>query len=405
MLKLASSHYQYYLHPSNSSSSEFQRLMEQMKCILPTQYCFESTMTMRMICRSCHYPHRMKYETYRDFPLNIPCQDEIENDIGTNTTNHQPKPSYQLNELMKKFLEPEIRELKCPNCSLTNSITQQQEVILYKELISLAPILVFQLKRFQYSRKFQELHKIDNAVSFPLILPLQSMGILDHYSSINNSINQQQPNQSQRTPRYCPVSSVCVKSNNHVYGLYEKYWKDSHHHHNHHQQQHQQQQQQQQHTISSLSGGEKHLSEGREEDVAEEIDLIQTLHSTLDQHVHRYDETDRMSVVGEEDEEGRDDDDDDNNIEEKKSNQRSYMLTAIVRHYGSTLSLGHYICDVRSHPIESSSSSSSSSAQHKWLRYNDCNVTDISQVRNRFFSFQSLFSSYVMLYTLGYCAK
>lgn len=142
---------------------------EQIKALLPSSLFFESQMQSVMTCVHCGYQHDPRFEAYRDFSLDIlPFED---GDVAR-FSQVGPPPQIHIDELIQRYMQPESRELRCPHCDIGRSVRLQ------KKLTSLAPVIVFHLKRFQYDRDFQQFRKIDSSVKFPSILSLRNSGLI-----------------------------------------------------------------------------------------------------------------------------------------------------------------------------------------------------------------------------------
>lgn len=128
------------------------------RVLVPSAFCFESIMSMHLQCSQCSFQHEPKYEVYRDFSLDIVGSEGIDGD--------------SLEDLIKLFLQPETRDLFCPQCQ------SHCQVIIHKQMVQLAPVIVLHLKRFQYHAANNEFVKSSTSVRFPKRLNLKTAGLL-----------------------------------------------------------------------------------------------------------------------------------------------------------------------------------------------------------------------------------
>lgn len=266
-------------------SEQVDAQMQLLKQLFPPSLFFESSMQSVMTCTNCHHQREPRTEMYRDFSLEVDATDETASTSPTAANN-------DIHDLIHRYLQPESRDLRCQHCQVG------EQVEMRKQLISVAPVLVFHLKRFQYDRRLQEFRKIDAPVTFPSKLSLRAAGMMNTNAPNPSLEAKAQVVNSGTFKRIFSDSAV-----NTIDAAMEKF-----------------------ETCTRLA---KDLSEGR---VAKGM-LAFT------------------------------------RVEESE-----YQLTAVVRHYGSSIGVGHYVCDVRNHKV-------GHGHEAHWLRYNDTMVTPISEVR------------------------
>lgn len=266
-------------------SGQVDAQMQLLKQLFPPSLFFESSMQSVMTCTNCHHQREPRTEMYRDFSLEVDATDAAAPSSPVAANN-------DIHNLIHRYLQPESRDLRCQHCEVG------EQVEMRKQLMSVAPVLVFHLKRFQYDRRLQEFRKIDAPVTFPSKLSLRAAGMM----------NSNVPNPSLEAKAQVVNSSLFKRiftdsAVNTIDAAVEKF-----------------------ETCTRLA---KDLSEGR---MAKGM----------------------LAFTRIEDSE--------------------YQLTAVVRHYGSSIGGGHYVCDVRNHKV-------THGHEAHWLRYNDTIVTPISEVR------------------------
>lgn len=162
-----------------AEEDETRRMKQLMLKVLPTTFLFESLMQLQMTCQQCGHQHEPRLEAYRDFAIDLqqqqPIADVEESTVGiagrslrSTTTSRRAQ---DLHHLLRGFLQPELRDLHCPQCAADNT-----QVRISKQMVDLAPVLVLQLKRFQYCRTLHQFKKVDTEVVIPKILDLASCG-------------------------------------------------------------------------------------------------------------------------------------------------------------------------------------------------------------------------------------
>lgn len=318
--------------------------------LLPISKCFNSCVEVRCICKNCGFERPTREETYRDFSVEL---------------NEFRSSPLHLENLFSSFFDDEERELTCEHCQraataadvdghghgdgesvaptvdstattvleeMTQPLTSEPsvaesnagKVIMSARLVSLPEILVIHLKRFQYSYESGTFRKVNCNVSFPLTLSAEN----------------------------CSVLAATVEE------MHEKMAID-------------------------LSTGAKSSSAGFStcaacDDVLschpEKVLMDSTLTQSLLHHATSSSSTSDVTGGG----------------------SVQYQLYALVRHIGEESIAGHYICDVRKEKgvvdsieeIESLSSGangaggvSESEFKLNWLRYNDAQVTKVTEVR------------------------
>lgn len=270
----------------------------QLKPLLPSSLFFESTLQNVMTCTCCGFQHEPRTEPYRDFSLDIFPEEEEDASRGIAASPRQ----MQLHSLIQRYLQPESLDLRCSHCE------EGAQVSMQKKVTSLAPVLVFHLKRFQYDRKLQQFRKVDANVQFPQRLSLRAAGIID--SSVKTQWSTLEAKaQVINSANFKRIFESKVDGNSGQV-LEEK--------------------------LQSCGQLSKEIAEGK---VAKGM----------------------MAYTRQEDSE--------------------YQLVAVVRHYGVSIGVGHYICDVRNHKVTSvGQQGQENEPASKWLRYNDSIVTPITEV-------------------------
>lgn len=270
--------------------------VQSLKKILPPSLFFESTMSMSMTCSHCRYEHAPKTEQYRDFSLDLlPLSSEGNDKLASSRHEQQP-----LIQLVRQYMQPEHRDLHCPNC-----MEQPSQVILEKKITSVAPVLVFQIKRFQYDRRIFQFRKMETPVQFPSRISLRETGMCS--------------TQQQQDPS--PFSKISLLHS----AAYKKIF---------------------------------------EHPFQQQADKSELLQGRLDGCLGLSQQLERVGGVQQ-------------GMRGFAVADDTYVLTAVVRHYGASIGVGHYICDVRNHAKDTNTSESGT----RWLRYNDAVVTSISEVK------------------------
>lgn len=140
----------------NKKSAWTDELKALVQALVPTASHFESCMEMQYKCLDCSYQHLPKLEAYRDFSLHLA---EESADV----------PSIE--QLVRSFLQSEVRELNCPDCLGGTKIG------ISKRLVQVAPCLVLHLKRFNFDMRTMSYKKLRNPISFSLTLDLEDCGV------------------------------------------------------------------------------------------------------------------------------------------------------------------------------------------------------------------------------------
>jgi hypothetical protein len=340
-----------------------------LKVMPPTTYHLESVMRMQFICKHCGYHYPYKYESYHDFSLDLPTLENLPTKQPDNITTTTDDPntividddevdakteqpsSCSINELLQRYFAPEERELKCEKC------LQGKEIFLHKQLINTPTILVLHLKRFQYSYETQSFTKM---YQYSIDCP-KRLSFPPAHSTITTSSNDTEASSTSASNRSLDLGYKY----NRLKESYHALWKDI-----------------SSTTSSSIENNEslllkydrlfKRLIRVYEEMIQCRKEVEEQLSSSLGDH--------------------------DATITQLQSN--TYQLMAIVRHLGTTISQGHYICDVyypTTEAIDSTGgiaslddeethdtndqSSKTSTKKGQWFRYNDAIVMNIAEVR------------------------
>lgn len=352
-----------------------------LKAMTPTTYHLESIMRMQFICKHCGYHYPYKYESYHDFSLDLPTlpnnnpppptpaaatskanshtiiiDDDDERLMNTAATNN--KPSCSMNDLLQRYFAPEERELKCEECLHGN------EILLQKQLITVPTVLVLHLKRFQYSYETQSFTKMyQYSIDCPkqLIFPPPppappATSSTSTSTSTNSTVSSSRPVTTTTSKQHSSSLDLGYKYNR-LQGSYHALWKEI-----------------------TTTGATRNV-------LVENGRLFQAVVKVYEEMIQcRKDIEGQLSSSSEEEEES------------SSSIANAYQLMAIVRHLGTSISQGHYICDVYYPKTEeeiavvedtaatTTTTTAGNNKKGQWFRYNDAIVTHIEEVNEEVMS-------------------
>jgi uncharacterized UBP type Zn finger protein len=276
-----------------------------------------------MICEHCQHQLPPKYESYHDFSLNL---------------TSSPSSSSTLQSLLDHFFADEYTDnFSCSKCQCPK---EQNRVKLCKSITNLAPIVILQLKRFQYNPMKQELTKIEQEIDFQT-----EVSFKPYCKEVASSTTSSNLNDKYMGLWSMGVSEIMVQHN-------EKYPKRT---------LVQQKQQaklyeaelvelekaQRKKTFFSAPVSKATVTSGekREPTVTTKIGSWLAYYASTTSQENSQLTSDRTA---------------------------EYQLSGVIRHFGSQLYRGHYIADVKSTTINYDNGS--------WIRYNDSIANPIDVV-------------------------
>lgn len=144
----------------------YEKIHEISTKLVPTSQLFNTMIEINMICEHCSHQLPPKYESYHDFSLNLtPPSSSIASAASASA-------SATLQSLLDAFFADEyIDTYYCLKCQ---SPKEHNRVKLCKSIIHLAPMIILQLKRFQYNPMTQELTKIEQEIDFQTQISFKS---------------------------------------------------------------------------------------------------------------------------------------------------------------------------------------------------------------------------------------
>jgi hypothetical protein len=334
--------------------------------VIPSTIYFNNCLEISMKCLSCNTELPPKYEYFRDFSLDMDIPSALPPSASSSsaspvsssssaattspsTSTLLPSPLLQskqreeeqkqqeisLDLLLDNFFKDDVCPWNCSSCAAKDGFVRIRKRIIY-----LSKYIIIHLKRFHYSMETSLSTKIDHKIKINLFYNFKKY--FKYPSSSSSTSTTPASSTSFRSPLLGEASKK-AESSEFFYKKYNELWN----------------------SVNPLDFMEE-ISHNNEKEKSS-LDFLSQLSTIYDQ----------IDVV--------------NKVKDFKdcplvAPAKDYEVTAVIRHLGSDLTSGHYICDIKNPYKKATKYQQDDQDQEiKWIRYNDTVADPVSEVSSALF--------------------
>jgi hypothetical protein len=335
--------------------------------VVPSTIYFNNCLEISMKCLSCNTELPPKYEYFRDFSLDMDIPSALPPSASSSSASpvsssssaattspststllsspllqskqregEQKHEEISLDLLLDNFFKDDVCPWNCSSCAAKDGFVRIRKRIIY-----LSKYIIIHLKRFHYSMETSLSTKIDHKIKMNLFYNFKKYF---KYPSSSSTSATPASSTSFRSPMLGEASKK-AESSELFYKRYNELWN----------------------SINPLDFMEE-ISHNNEKEKSS-LDFLSQLSTIYDQ----------IDVV---------------NKEKDFKNcplvapAKDYEVTGVIRHLGSDLTSGHYICDIKN-PYKKATKyqQDDQDLEIKWIRYNDTVADPVSEVSSALFLF------------------